>query len=196
MNDGHLMDPFPDAFPDPFLELFLELDARTPEGISAELIDGEIVISPPPEGSHEHCLSELFRQVTTQSATDVSVSGRKGLLVPARSGRTSDHVIPDATIAPGRRRFRSAPPWMPCDGVAMVAEVTSSRAERDRIAKRHCYARAGIPLYLLVDREEETVTLFSEPADQDYAETHTVPYGKALPLPAPFSFELETSDFG
>ncbi|HEY8478453.1 MAG TPA: Uma2 family endonuclease [Spirillospora sp.] len=53
------------------------------------------------------------------------------------------------------------------DGIALVLEVTSSRPERDRVAERHGYARAGIPLYLLVDREESKVTLFSDPDGGD-----------------------------
>ncbi|MEU5190934.1 Uma2 family endonuclease [Streptomyces klenkii] len=179
------------------LELFLELDASTPEGLRSELIDGEIVVSPPPEGYHAHCLSEIWRQVTLLSATRMSLSGHKGLAVPREGGRPPGHVIPDATIAPREGRpFRGAPAWMPCDDVAMVVEVTSSRADIDRITKRHCYARAGIPLYLLVDREHETVTLFSEPADEDYGDAHTTAFGKTLPLPEPFAFVLETSELG
>lgn len=81
------------------------------------------------------------------------------------------------------------------DGVAMVVEVTSTKADRDRIAKRHCYALAGIPLYLLVDREEGTATLFSDPKARDHAEAHIVHFGKPLPLPAPFGFDLDTADF-
>lgn len=77
----------------------------------------------------------------------------------------------------------------------MVVEVTSSNPERDRKAKRHCYARAGIPLYLLVDRSNAEITLFSDPSGDDYAGHNTAPAGKPLPLPAPFSFDLETADF-
>ncbi|MFF7725990.1 Uma2 family endonuclease [Streptomyces sp. NPDC008001] len=177
------------------LDYFLALE--TPEGFRAELIEGEIVVSPAPDGDHEDAIELIVAQMYDASTVRMQYSGNKGLKLPRGGLCPKNYAIPDATFAPRELRlFRGAPPWMPCDGVAMVAEVTSSRAERDRIAKRHCYARAGIPLYLLVDREEETVTLFSEPSAQDYAETHTVPYGKALPLPEPFSFDLETSDFG
>lgn len=75
-----------------------------------------------------------------------------------------------------------------------MVEVTSSRPEPDRGAKRHCCARAGIPLYLLVDREKKTVTLFSEPKDDDYVADVRVPFGRPLALPEPFAFELDTSE--
>ncbi|WP_246430404.1 Uma2 family endonuclease [Streptomyces rectiverticillatus] len=181
---------------DILLELFLELEARTPEGLRAELIEGEITVSSAPEGDHEHCLSELFGQVVLQSATRMSLSGHKGLTMPGAAGHPPDHVIPDATFAPREQRlFRGAPPWMACDSVAMVAEVTGSRAVLDRIAKRRCYGRAGIPLYLLVDRERRSVTLHSAPSAEGYTERHSVAYGKPLPLPPPFAFDLETADF-
>jgi hypothetical protein len=63
--------------------------------------------------------------------------------------------------------------------------------------KRHCYAKAGIPLYLLVDRSEQTVSLFSEPdqAAEDYREDVRVVFGKPVELPGPFSFTLETAEF-
>ena len=79
--------------------------------------------------------------------------------------------------------------------MALVAEVTSSRPEQDRIAKRHCYARAQIPLYLLVDREKSQVIIFSSPQRDEYTEVHLAPFGQPLALPEPFGFELDTKPF-
>ncbi|CAL9442003.1 hypothetical protein GCM10010266_03710 [Streptomyces griseomycini] len=84
---------------------------------------------------------------------------------------------------------------MSCDGVAMVVEVTSSKPQADREAKRRCYARGGIPLYLLVDREASSITLFSDPEKDEYREQCTRPFGKPITLPAPFGFNLDTADF-
>ncbi|MDT0459358.1 Uma2 family endonuclease [Streptomyces sp. DSM 41527] len=179
---------------DILLEGFLALE--TPTGFRAELIEGEIAVTPPPDGDHEDYLSLVFEQVMQMSATAMQFSGHKGLVLSHAAGQPADHVIPDATIAPrALRLFRGAPPWMPSDGVAMVVEVTSSKPHKDRVAKRHGYARAGIPLYLLVDRSKATITLFSDPSGDDYVGNNTAPLGKPLPLPAPFSFELETTDF-
>lgn len=175
------------------LEGFLALD--TPEGYRAEFIEGDIVVKPPPDGDHEGCISVVMRQVTRKSVTDMDVSGHKGLKLERGSRCPKNHVIPDATWAPRERRlFRGAEPWMPADGVAMVAEVTSLRADRDREVKRHCYALADIPLYLLVDRERGSVTLFSEPGHDDYQQIVTMPFGKEIELPEPFSMTLETTD--
>lgn len=116
--------------------------------------------------------------------------------MPSREGADEGHVIPDATFALTESRlFRGAPSWMPAQGVAMVVEVTSSRPELDRVAKRLAYAAAGIPLYLLVDRKLDTVTVFHGPRGADYSRTIKAPFGDKLDLPAPFSFALDTSDF-
>jgi Uma2 family endonuclease len=176
------------------LEGFLALD--TPEGFRAELIEGEIVVTPPPDGDHEDYISLIINQVIRRSQTDMAFSGNKGLTLKEAPGSPRDHVIPDGTFAPEQRRlFRGADPWMPCEGVAMVLEVTSRRASVDREVKRRCYARGGVPLYLLVDRDTSTVTLFSEPEDGDYRQQNLAPFGKPLPLAEPFGFDLETAEF-
>jgi len=176
------------------LEIFLALD--TPEGFRAELIEGEIVVTPPPDGDHEDYISLIVSQVIRRSRTDIQFSGHKGLRLKSGGGCPKDHAIPDGTFAPEELRlYRGAEPWMPCDGVAMVLEVTSSKPRIDREAKRRCYARGGIPLYLLVDRDVSSITLFSDPERDDYRQHCTLPFGKPLALPEPFAFELDTTDF-
>ncbi|MDT0390364.1 Uma2 family endonuclease [Streptomyces dubilierae] len=178
---------------DVLLEGFLALD--TPEGFRAELIEGEIVVTPPPDGDHEDCIGLIVNQVIRRSRTDMQFSGNKGLKLRRGGTCPKDHVIPDGTFAPmDLRLYRGADSWMPCDGVAMVVEVTSTKPQADREAKRRCYARAGIPLYLLVDRETAQVTVFSEPKDDDYREHCARPFGKAVTLPEPFAFDLDTAD--
>jgi Uma2 family endonuclease len=182
----------PEAPDDSTLEYFLSFDA--PEGYRAELIDGEIVVTPPPNGNHEHCTSRIIAQVYSSSAALMDVAGHKGLTVPAAAGKS--HVIPDLTFALRELNlFRGAPPWMPPGGVAMVAEVTSSSPDHDRLGKRRGYAAAKIPLYLLVDRQQGQATLFSDPVGNDYATQSQVPFGGSIKLPPPFSFTLETDDF-
>ncbi|MFD4547188.1 Uma2 family endonuclease [Streptomyces sp. NPDC058466] len=176
------------------LEGFLALD--TPEGFRAELIEGEIVVTPPPDGDHEDYIGLIVNQVIRRSTTDMQFSGNKGLKLKSGGACPKNHAIPDGTFAPQELRlFRGADSWMPCDGVAMVLEVTSPRPGADREAKRRCYARGGIPLYLLIDRDASSLTLFSDPEKDDYRQLCTLPFGKSLALPEPFAFDLDTTDF-
>ncbi|WP_225654099.1 Uma2 family endonuclease [Streptomyces pseudogriseolus] len=179
---------------DVLLEGFLALD--TPEGFRAELIEGEIVVTPPPDGDHEDCIGRIVTQVIRRSRTDMQFSGNKGLKLKSGGACPKNHVIPDGTFAPAELRlYRGADPWTPCDGVAMVVEVTSTKPQADRETKRRCYARGGIPLYLLVDRETSSITLFGDTEGDEYREHRTRPLGKPLTLPESFGFDLDTADF-
>ncbi|KOV20873.1 hypothetical protein ADK60_25720 [Streptomyces sp. XY431] len=165
------------------LQAFLELD--TPLGSKAEFIEGEIVVTPPPDGSHETAFSLLNRQFMRKAETEFDLAGAKGLITP--KGR----FIPDGTVSPVGH-FENAESWADPSGVLLVFEVTSTNPFKDRGPKREGYAAAGIPCYLLVDRDAGTVTLFTQPDDGDYITTTKVEFGKPLDLPAPFSFTLDT----
>ncbi|WP_216912060.1 Uma2 family endonuclease [Nocardia noduli] len=181
---------------DVLLEGFHALE--TPEGFRAELIEGEIIVTPPPTGSHEENISTLISQVFGQSAVKVTFSANKGLVMERGGLCPKNHVIPDGVFVPAGS-LKDAPPWMSVDNVMMVLEVTSSKPDRDRTTKRFCYARAGVPLYLLLDRGKQATTLLSEPGGGpdliDYRQEIRVPFGKPLELPSPFSFTLDTTDF-
>ncbi|HSA51627.1 MAG TPA: Uma2 family endonuclease [Yinghuangia sp.] len=175
------------------LDEFLALDAG--DHCRAELIDGEVVVTPPPGGRHERVISRIMEQVYVQSKFRMDMSGHKGLRLPGAGGLPDNHVIPDLVLALRESDlFHPAGSWMPPEGVAMVVEVTSSRPELDRQAKRRVYARAGIPLYLLVDRDKGFVSLFSDPEGENYTEL-AQPFGKPVSLPEPFGFDLDTGDF-
>jgi Uma2 family endonuclease len=55
------------------LEGFLALD--TPEGFRAELVEAEIVVTPPPDGDHEDYIGLIVSQVIRRSRTDMQFSG-------------------------------------------------------------------------------------------------------------------------
>lgn len=168
---------------DDVLQAFLALE--TPPGFKAELIEGEIVVTPPPDGSHETTFSLLARQFYRKAAVDLDLAPNKGLITP--TGR----YIPDGTVSPVEH-FIDADPWALPTGVILVFEVTSTNPDKDRGPKRHGYAAAGIPCYLLVDRSERKVVLFTSPEGDDYTVHTHVEFGKPLDLPAPFSFTLDT----
>lgn len=173
---------------------FLNLD--TPEGYRAELIDGEIVVTSPPDGNHQRAIWHILEQVVRSSSARMQYSGQSGLIVPSHGIPDEGRFIPDAIFAPAELDvFHNAPSWMSPDGIELVVEVTSSRPDLDRNKKRGAYAGAGIPLYLLVDRQHRRVTLFSNPEFGDYSRTSAASFGRKLNLPKPFDFLLDTASF-
>lgn len=166
-------------------QAFLEFDATLGPEYRAEFIAGRYIVTPPPVGNHESVIGKLTVQLVRRSAVEITVSGNRGLHTPF------GNFIPDLTIAePGA--FDDGPSWGTSAGILLLVEVTSSGATDDREDKRRAYASVGIPLYLLVDRENCESVLFSQPdaEAQDYRADIRVPFGADLELPAPFSFTL------
>lgn len=90
---------------------------------------------------------------------------------------------PDVSVIRGRRaEYLRAHP-LPYH-VLLVVEVAESTLTYDRTVKKRLYARAGIPIYWivnLIDKQIEVHTLPSGPADRpDYAERRVVTVGEEL----------------
>ncbi|MFC8763553.1 Uma2 family endonuclease [Streptomyces sp. NPDC057193] len=103
--------------------------------------------------------------------------------------------MPDLVVAP-KGSLDDQQEWHAPDPVLLVAEVTpTSTASRDRVQKIRAYARAGIPLHLLIDRESGEAVVCSGPAGDDYGHKSIHKLGTAVALPHPLGFELDTSAF-
>jgi len=159
-----------------------------------ELIEGEIYVTPPANGEHEEFVSELSAQAY-ERRPDRSLRNYTGIGLNVPGASETGHVVPGVVVAP-KGTFDDQEEWHEPSGVILVAEVTSAgTADRDREKKIRGYARAGIPIYLLIDREEEEVTVYSEPAGDDYAQAPKVKLRLTVSLPAPLAFELDTAQF-
>lgn len=82
--------------------------------------------------------------------------------------------------------------------IALVAAVTSPDSPdtvlNDREIKPREYAKAGIPLYLLVDQERGEWTLHALAEGwQRYQVAASGSYGEPVTLPAPFGFAVDTA---
>ncbi|WP_432816293.1 Uma2 family endonuclease [Streptomyces vilmorinianum] len=189
-------DEFPDDVPDnegaSVQETFELFSALAPKGWRVELIEGEICVVPPANGQHEEIVSELSGQFRDHDKGLGRYTGI-GLYLPGASDTI--RVIPDLVIAP-KGSFDDQQEWHAPDPVLLVGEVTSSStAGRDRVQKIRGYARAGIPLYLLIDREAGEAVVCSEAEGDDYAHKDMYKLGAKVRLPYPLGFELDTAEF-
>ncbi|MBI3822819.1 MAG: Uma2 family endonuclease [Planctomycetes bacterium] len=86
---------------------------------------------------------------------------------------------PDASVVRGSRRdFLKGHP-KPKD-VAMIGEVSDSTLEYDQGIKKRIYARAAIPVYWIVNLEDRSIEVYSDPtgpADEPDYRKHEV-YGE------------------
>lgn len=159
-----------------------------------EILDGELVVSPVPSRWHERACQRLFLSVNDFcEAKGWDAMLRAEVELPPNR----DHIQPDLTVFRDADRLPDMDNVMPLDQVLLVAEVVcESSVTADREVKPRLCARAGIPLYLLIDRFTAplTVAVHSRPGKDGYAKTATAAFGEKLRIPAPFEFMLDTSE--
>jgi Uma2 family endonuclease len=170
-------------------EVFFAASAAAPQGRRVELIEGQIYVTPPAHGEHEEIVVRFNDQVYDHDRSLARYTGI-GLRLP-----DADRFIPDVVVAP-RGSYRDQLEWHDPAPALLVAEVTSkSTADNDRVKKLRGYARAEIPVYVLIDREAGAISVYSEPNGEEYTCSVRVTLGKTVTLPEPFGFELDTSEF-
>ena len=156
-----------------------------------EYIDGRAREKIVPDGDHAEIIRWLQKRCMQVRADLWLYGGEQGLRIETyRTGRAR----PDGILAPDGA-FAGKGEWADPDGVLMVVEVTSYDSDtdrRDRQEKPTAYAAAGIPVYLLVDRDAGAVLVHSEPSPTGYADLHSVRFGSAVVLPDPVGIELDT----
>lgn len=94
-----------------------------------------------------------------------------------------------------RGHFKGHGEWSDPDGILMALEITvrdHDTNQRDRIDKPLGYAGADIPVYLLIDRDNNTITVYSEPKDGRYQQSPSYPWGATVEIPSPVNITLDT----
>ncbi|OKJ99469.1 hypothetical protein AMK26_25850 [Streptomyces sp. CB03234] len=176
------------------VEDFEELARSAPETVTLEFINGRLKVKPGRDGDHGTILMWLLRQCM-QQRPELALYPGQGLLVESyRQGRAK----PDGALAPVGY-FAGHGDWADPAGVLMTVEVTSFDSNsdtdtdrRDRKEKGVGYAQAGIPVFLLVDRSCDTLTVHTEPEHGTYQKNVSYKYGDTVLLPAPVNITLDT----
>lgn len=160
------------------------------DAVRLEFIDGKIGEKALPDGDHDEVIAWLA-SMCIQANASWWLYTERGLRVETyRKG----NARPDGSLAP-RGTFAGQGEWANVDGVLMTVEVTSRDHDtdrRDRAEKPKAYAEAGIPVYLLIDRDACEVKVHSQPDGGRYEMLLTVPFGKVVTLPDPVGIDLDT----
>jgi Uma2 family endonuclease len=162
----------------------------------SELLEGRIVVSPAGVFWHSRAslwLYDQFRDAARERGWEQSLDS--DIVLPP----TRDIIRPDHMLVRDAGKFSELTPTVPVEHVLLLSEVVSPSSVRDdREVKPARCARAGIPLYLLVDRLSNpmSVTLLSEPGEDGYRKSTAVqagPGGTSLNIPAPVELTLEAT---
>lgn len=164
---------------------------REIETVRFEFLGGRIGLKKATHGNHGSLVMWLLHQ-WMQSRPELGLYPSRGLKVEAHG---QGRVLPDGVLAPVGH-FSGDGDWSDPDGVLMTVEITSHDPYThhwDRVEKPRAYGEAGIPFYLLIDRGNCTVTLYSEPDPRvGYRYSRRAAFGAKLCLPEPLGIELDT----
>ncbi len=175
---------------DDLLRTTEELD--TPDGFKAELIRGKIVVSPWSGLKYLWPMRELRLRLEPHAPKGHIAETSPFLFTFPSAERAFG---PDLFVAAGSAFRGPQGRHADSEALSLVAELTSvSTRDVDWQEKLEVYGR-HVPVYLVLDMRAEEVTAFWDPSDHGYRAHMTVPFGKPLPIPAPFDFELETDIF-
>ncbi|MFI1191037.1 Uma2 family endonuclease [Streptomyces californicus] len=174
-----------------------ELDV--PGGWRTEGDEGRILLTPPPHAHHHGIAAKVQRRLYATLPEDLEIYRTLGIHI-APLGKL---YVPDLVVMPTELIAAADPETndpMDAGEALLVVEITSpGNAGEDRAKKHRAHARAGVPMYLLIDRFDTrgpTATLFTGPnGDGTYQHTDAVPFGTSLTLPPPFDIELLTGEF-
>lgn len=163
-----------------------------PEGITVELLRGEIVMMAAPDLVHNRIVANVQDQIPRKrwerlQTTEVDIVDEASEPVP-------DLLVLEHGVAPDSARL------LPSQLITLVVEVVSGTSvDRDYGIKRSIYAAGRVPAYLVIDPIMAHCVLLTEPVGDgevaDYRAQRITKFGDPLPLEA-LGVELDTSEFG
>jgi Uma2 family endonuclease len=172
------------------LDLLDEL--RVPDGYKAEIIRGSIVVSPWSKGYYLDVMESVCDQLREYLPEGHRISYGPFLYVFPGCERAYG---PDIHAA-HRSVRRTTSNRLDGEALSFVAELTStSTRDEDLTDKVETYGRAGVPLYLVLDMQEERAIVFGSPSAKGYEVRFTKPFGEKLYIPDPFGCTLDTTGF-
>lgn len=148
-------------------------------GLRVEIIGDQILVSPAPDGPHSEALM-LFAAPFMNMGLVRALPGI-GLWLPSGP---EDYAIPDLSVVDDD--YRDHLVENSCYDPTcfrLVMEVTSSNWKTDLQTEVGAYAKARIPVYVIVDRKHQRLHVLAEPTGGRYAKHGMHIPGELVTLP-------------
>ena len=157
--------------------------------VKVEFSGDTVIIQASPSAIHQRNLYTVARQFDAHLPEGYLPSQNTDLESPA-VGKLRN---PDLTCLP-EEAMNTTDSALPAELALIAVEIVSpSNPENDWEGKVRDYPLMAIPLYLLVDARQKTVTLLSEPENGRYRRREEAAFGERVHIPEPFAFTLETA---
>jgi len=140
-----------------------------------ELLEGILVTKMPKNPPHSlatHLLREAFARLFSL-----------GWCVKTQEPITlvDSEPEPDVAIVKGSpRQYANHHPG--AEETVLVVEVADSSLSRDRGLKKRIYAKAGIPVYWIINLAERKIEVYSEPSEADYQQRQDFESDAEIPV--------------
>ncbi|MEO0895393.1 MAG: Uma2 family endonuclease [Bacteroidota bacterium] len=132
------------------------------ENDKVELINGEIIQMSPIGHKHITTVNRLNMLFASQFAPEAIVSIQN----PVQLG-TYNEPEPDVVLIKGPfKRYKNRKPAL--EDVFVIIEVADSSLRFDREIKASMYAKENVPMYWIVNVEEDTVEVYTQPTPTGY----------------------------
>jgi len=146
-----------------------------------ELLDGRLIAMSPIGPAHLHCVNRLTKLLSRRIYADRDPVPWISIQNPIRLSDVSEPEPDVVLLSADAPQDRTPGPG----DVPLVVEVADSSADYDRHVKVEAYAEAEVPVYWIVDLQQETVDVMTEPERGAYAERRRYHRGETVPLPPP-----------
>ncbi|MDV6011326.1 Uma2 family endonuclease [Haloechinothrix sp. LS1_15] len=174
-----------------------DLLALPEDGNRHELIDGALLMSPPPSPEHQELsfhLHTLLRSAAWSAGAPVRLWEGVGIRLSADGA-----LVPDLVVAV-RNPSRATWPLLEPDDVRLLVEIVSpGSSTRDRTEKPYLYAEAGIPHFWRIetadyrgrDKPLPVILRYELVALAEYRIVDTIGAGETLRVdePIPITFD-------
>jgi Uma2 family endonuclease len=162
-----------------------------PEGYRVEIIEGKITVAATPFGKHASIVRRI-RMAIEPTLPSEEYGFYENLTCEEPE---IDRYVPDLGVWPVEY-VDSDDEWVfAAEMCVFAAEVTSPQQAKRDYAKAIGYARAGVPVYLIVDRTRRVCVVLTEPEGGTYKNRHEEPFGKPVALPLDPPVTIDTSRY-
>lgn len=159
-----------------------DLDDLPDDPFRYELVDGSLLVTPPPRPWHDDLGAQLLLTLAAALPRELRVATAPGVYFDRRNYRQPDVVV-------YRREAATAERIRASDCLLVVEIVSASSVANDTVAKPAQYAAASIPHYWRVHRDP--LLLVAHALDGGvYRETGSFADDVILEEPVPLSFSL------
>ncbi len=158
-------------------------------GHRSEILEGQLIVNPPADFPHGKALTDLTLAFAVLHQGETQVVQGAGLWLPTGD---DDHLVPDlAVVDNDAEEHGVAYKCLEPSVFRMVVEITSTNWRDDLYRKPGAYAAAGVPVYVIGDREHREVILLTEPKGGEYRSRSVARPGESFTLPESIGAKVE-----